>query len=325
MCGIAGWFVLGEINEEQYKAVFDISTQMFIETMIRGKDSAGFAFMNSDNKIKWAKGPIDSKELVKSEKWLKVKDLNVKSMIMHCRFGTKGSEMENENNHPLIINESEEDQLALIHNGCINNDVSIRGENKEFNWNAEVDTEVIPVLIHENLKAMASNGIEITKELVIAAIKESTKDLSGSFACAMLNKNTPNSLYFFKHNNPIVLAYCKELNTVFFASTESIINNAFAMNGENVENSFGLFDHFKKYTYTTKEMAKNEMIVLTREADEKVDAIQDKFEAKEYSYSTGGYNSSNNGKFGQGEFFGDFNDDNYYQRDKHEKHFRGFV
>ncbi len=306
MCAITGFLKVGPTTPEQDNRIFDILTELFKESISRGKDAAGFAFLDSADQIKYAKAPVTGVELVAHESWNKLKLANPKIAICHTRYGTKGSEFDNNNNHPQIIRESNEDQLALIHNGCISSDDTVRRENPGLNWKAEVDTEVIPVLIQDNIMSQVEEPSQITKEVIIKAIQKSTKELSGSFACAMLNKNTPKVLYLFKHSNPIVLAYSKELNTIFFASTSDIINKGFNVGGENIEDIFGIFTAFRD-GYVEYDMPENEIFALDISKDN-LEILKDKFKAKEYKWTGTTYTAGEYNYGGQGHMFDDGDD-----------------
>ncbi len=228
MCGIAGWFVTEDINDEQRAAVFEIGTKLFQATQSRGTDASGFSYLHPKyNELITVKGPIAAEEMIKELKWTKLKEEKEFPMhnIMHCRQMTKGDPIKNENNHPLVVNK----EIAVVHNGCIRNDDSLRAE-YSLKGKGEVDSEVIPMLIKmriEELLAESQGDKKVDPIKVCKAINMASQELEGGFACAMVNKHTPKALYLFNHANPIVMAYSEELKTIFFASTALILREAF--------------------------------------------------------------------------------------------------
>lgn len=220
MCGIAGFFFVGESikQKERNKDIFRIMTSLFEETQSRGTDAAGFSYINEHGNLITTKGPITAKKMVLEEKWKRLEDNMPESLIAHCRAMTTGSELDNFNNHPLVVNK----KLALVHNGMISNHIELKTRFK-LDTKGQVDSEVIPLLI----KYYLGGKEDATPDEIAVAVNKTSVMLNGGFACAMLDRDTKDSLYLFNHSNPISLAYSKELETIFFASTKFIIEEAF--------------------------------------------------------------------------------------------------
>lgn len=236
MCGIAGFFSNDNLNKEQKEEVFDIMSKMFVETQSRGTDASGFSFINKHGKLTTVKGPITAQKMVLEDKFLSLKQDMPKSLMAHCRAMTVGSQLDNFNNHPLIASK----KIAVIHNGTISNHRDLKKKHELLPKGA-VDSEVIPMLIYKHLEDIKSNNSPIE---TIKSINMTSKQLDGGFACALLNENNPNTLFLFNHTNPIVMGYCLELDTVFFASTRDIIESSIKSLG--TARKFDIFT-FAKY------------------------------------------------------------------------------
>lgn len=111
MCGVIGI----RLNSPTQKD-FDLITQIFIESKIRGMHATGISYI-SENKLVTIKEPIASDEFVKKyftdlEKFLNV-DGNL-YLIGHCRYSTSDLIY----NQPIF-----NDNLSIVHNGVISQEL----------------------------------------------------------------------------------------------------------------------------------------------------------------------------------------------------------
>lgn len=275
MCGIAGFFTEDGISDTQKETVFKIMTKMFEETQSRGTDASGFSYINGHGELITVKAPIASKSMVKEAKWLRLKTPEhfPNHLIAHCRAMTKGDPIKNENNHPLVVNK----EIALVHNGCISNDEELRKE-YSLKGKGEVDSEAIPLLIKMRIGELVKDVKDIDSIKVAKAINMAAQELSGGFACAMVNRNTPKSLYLFNHKNPIVLAYCEELKTFFFASTMGIIKDGFSI----LPNKF-LHKWFQAPKFTAEDIIADTITLIKKGDDGKVEVNFWELKVKPYT------------------------------------------
>lgn len=216
MCGIFGYIKLKNGHfDDTFKS--DL-TYLAINSKERGDHSTGFAYVgkngdaDGDNlEIRYEKQPVGSDEFVRRDEWRNLELPDV--FIGHTRWATQGSVKDPNNNHPIIGKET-----ALVHNGHIYNDDKVF---KSFGLerSGEVDSEAILRLLEYN--------IEFFGDDLEGAVKETTPDLAGRFACAFVNKQRPNELFLFRHDNPIELGYIEELGVIVFASERRFIEDAF--------------------------------------------------------------------------------------------------
>lgn len=274
MCGIAGFFKTTRepFSVENDQKLHDIMTKIFDETKSRGSDASGFSYLNEYRELKTVKGPIASSDMIKEDKWLKLAGKMPQSMIMHCRAWTKGEPINNFNNHPILTAK----EIALVHNGCISNDDDIKKECL-IAPKGEVDTEAIPLSIHTKIYEQLDKDEQVNPVHIIKAINETAKSLYGGYACAMLNKQTPDFLYLFDHTNPIVLAYVPELDVVIFASEERFIKEGFEKHLKVAEKKNLLYKLFSfkeadKPRYAIEKIADNTIIVIGI-VDKEVDGV----------------------------------------------------
>ncbi|MDI3474552.1 MAG: hypothetical protein PWQ79_432 [Thermococcaceae archaeon] len=156
----------------------------------RGYDSAGIVTEEGGRLyIKKGAGRID--ELAEKLGFL---EMPGKRGIGHTRWATHG--VPNDSNaHPQTDCSGE---IALVHNGIIENFAELRGEllGKGHTFKSDTDTETIAHLIEEELKS-SSNFEE--------ALRKALKRLKGSFALGIIYTGEPDRLYFVRNESPLVL------------------------------------------------------------------------------------------------------------------------
>lgn len=251
MCGIAGFFTWDEsIDNEKKDSVYSISQSLFEQTKSRGTDAAGFSYINKYNELVTIKGPVVSDVLVKDRKFTKLKEEMPRMLIMHCRAATTGSPVDNFNNHPIVADK----RLSVIHNGVISNHTALKAK-YALPAKGEVDSEVIPMMMIKNLNDLTKGKKQVTADLMTKSINMTSQEIYGGYACAAINTDTPDVLYLFRNGNPIVFAYAPTLKTVFFASVDSYLTNAFNI-PKNIVIMSGTFP-----------MRKNPMTIVNMEDD----------------------------------------------------------
>jgi len=214
MCGIAGYFCYGSKRPNK-----KILSNLIEETQSRGRHATGVSFIE-DGVLRVIKSPQSGSDFVNTnEDWKNLSEESIpKFMIMHCRYKTKGEASNNMNNHPIF-----RDGLALVHNGSIANDDDLY-EEFGFKRDAQVDTEAILAVLEDK----RSEGWE--------AMTDQISELRGSFAVAAIDITKPDTMCFFRHNNPIEFGLDEENEILYFASTTSILNKSI------VENYRGFLD-----------------------------------------------------------------------------------
>ena len=103
--------------------------------------------------------------------------------IGHTRWATHGAPYQ-ENAHPHTDCKN---QIAVVHNGIIENFADIKAELEESGhiFRSKTDTEVIPHLIEEKLK----EGLPLAE-----AVRETVKRLDGSYAIAVISVKEPDKI-----------------------------------------------------------------------------------------------------------------------------------
>lgn len=169
----------------------------------RGYDSAGVALLNGDLTILKKEGKVADLELYAQSN---SKKGNIG--IGHTRWATHGVPCDR-NAHPHVSNSG---QLAIIHNGIIENYASLKKELEQrgYTFESDTDTEVLMNLIEEIKKAENRS----TEEAVRIALNE----VIGAYAIVVLDKNTPDTLIAARKGSPLVIGIGKD---EFFVASDA--------------------------------------------------------------------------------------------------------
>lgn len=183
MCGIVGY-----IGKQQ---AYPILIKGLQRLEYRGYDSAGIALMNDGNlNVYKAKGKV-----VDLVRFAEQQDIQGTIGIAHTRWATHG-EPNQVNAHPHY---SQSEELALIHNGIIENYAVLKeGLRKHgFTFNSETDTEVLIQLIEYVKK---SNNVDLT-----TAVQLALNQVVGAYAIAVIEKGKPDIIVAARKGSPLVV------------------------------------------------------------------------------------------------------------------------
>ncbi len=182
MCGI-----VAAVSRQSH--VVDFLLDGLARLEYRGYDSAGVAVITATGKIARVRGTGRVAQLAAQ---VRGSDLAGRTGIAHTRWATHGVPNE-ANAHPHVVG-----QVALVHNGIIENAATLRAELEAqgATFSSQTDTEVIVQLI---ARARAE-GLPLL-EAVFAALAR----LHGAFAIAVIDAATPDTLVVARRGSPLVL------------------------------------------------------------------------------------------------------------------------
>ena len=184
MCGIVGYTG----NKSAITPVIDGLRRL----EYRGYDSAGIAIPTEFGKplyVRKRSGKLKNLE----EALEKIPKTN--SGIGHTRWATHGGPTD-KNAHPHLDNEG---NLALIHNGIIENYEQLRVELEKRGhvFKSETDTESVVHLLSEARKENNGN--------LAAAMRQVCKQLRGSFTLLAIHSDNPTHIVGARRNSPLVV------------------------------------------------------------------------------------------------------------------------
>ncbi len=184
MCGIVGY-----IGKQE---AYPILIKGLRRLEYRGYDSAGVALINTAGELNVykAKGKVDN-----LTEYCADKDVSGCIGIAHTRWATHG-EPSARNAHPHY---SQSHNLAIIHNGIIENyaDIKAKLKAKGVEFKSDTDTEVLVQLVEY---------IMVKKNLpLLEAVQVALYQVIGAYAIAIVDKRDPNQIIAARKQSPLVV------------------------------------------------------------------------------------------------------------------------
>ncbi|WP_404397839.1 glutamine--fructose-6-phosphate transaminase (isomerizing) [Idiomarina loihiensis] len=182
MCGIVG--------ATSERRVTGILLEGLKRLEYRGYDSAGVAVIDADNHLKSVRRTGKVQELKDA---IDQNLLDGTIGIAHTRWATHGGVTE-ANAHP----HRSEDEIAVVHNGIIENHERLREELQAegYVFNSKTDTEVIAHLIHHERKTHGD---------LLAAVKSAVRQLEGAYGTVVMDTKYPERLVVARSGSPLVI------------------------------------------------------------------------------------------------------------------------
>lgn len=188
MCGIVGY--LG--NEQAYPVLIKGLKRL----EYRGYDSAGVALVNDNGDLNVYKTKGKVSDL---EHYCEDKNVTGTVGIAHTRWATHGVPS-SVNAHPHY---SQSKNLAIIHNGIIENYAELKKQliEKGMTFKSDTDTEVLVQLIEY---------IQVKKKLdTLTAVQLALHQVIGAYAIALLDKREPGQIIAARKQSPLVVGIGK--------------------------------------------------------------------------------------------------------------------
>ncbi len=157
----------------------------------RGYDSAGICLWRNDELVAFKK----QGKVVDLEAHIGQQDIGSRIGIGHTRWATHGAPND-VNAHPHF---SESKQLAVIHNGIIENYEALRKElvHKGYSFTSETDTEVFISFI-EYIKESEQLSLD-------EAVRIALSRVVGAYAIVVMSREEPNKLIAARKGSPMVI------------------------------------------------------------------------------------------------------------------------
>jgi glucosamine 6-phosphate synthetase-like amidotransferase/phosphosugar isomerase protein len=189
----------------------DMVGEMFKQMEARGTDSSGIYWERKvDHKMVrrafkmpgkasdlWKLVQSPATDIAKEDKELPLNyalDGTERLVMLHTRTGTKGSPKQHDNNMPIFSK-----NFVLIHNGVVQ-----ASRLPDYPYKGEVDSE------------------EILARLETLGLKNAIEGVSGSMAIAS-KRFDEDSLWIYRHSNPIELVYLSDLGLLFGCSKSEYV------------------------------------------------------------------------------------------------------
>jgi len=186
MCGIVGYVGPRQVQE--------ILVQGLKRLEYRGYDSAGLAVLGSDGAMDVVKKPGKLSAL---EQALECHPLEGTCGIGHTRWATHGAPNET-NAHPHVSGSD----IALVHNGIIENAESIRAHLRGagYAFESETDTETVVHLI---------DHLWMDDDSLEAAVAAALQHVDGAYGIAVVSARDPDKIVVARHGSPLLIGVGK--------------------------------------------------------------------------------------------------------------------
>lgn len=184
MCGIVGYIGKGQ--------AYPILIKGLKRLEYRGYDSAGIGLISETNELNVYKAKGKVSDL---EGYTIHKDVSGHTGIAHTRWATHGEPCR-ENAHPHV---SQSGNLALVHNGIIENYAALREQLREkgYTFRSATDTEVLVQLIDYIQTSSQTN--------LLTAVQIALHRVIGAYAIALIDRRNPDRIIAARKSSPLVI------------------------------------------------------------------------------------------------------------------------
>ncbi len=180
MCGIVGY--IGQ------KSATEIILEGLEKLEYRGYDSAGLAVIDGKS-LRFSK---HEGRLSNLREGIIAKPIQGSLGIGHTRWATHGVPS-NENSHPHL---NEEETIAVVHNGIIENYLTLKNEliDKGYVFKSDTDTEVVVHLIDFYYEGS-----------LLDAVNKAVERLKGAYSLGIVSSMHPDELIAVRYESPLIL------------------------------------------------------------------------------------------------------------------------
>ena len=188
MCGIVG--------AAARRDIVPILVEGLRRLEYRGYDSCGVAVLAKDRlqRLRSVARVADLAAQIAKQR------LSAQTGISHTRWATHGAPVTS-NAHPIFSR----GEIAVVHNGIIENHEELRDElkGKGYAFETQTDTEVIAHLVHS-----------VYAGSLFEAVRRAVKRLNGAYAIALVSKREPHRVVGARAGNPLVVGLGKGENFI---------------------------------------------------------------------------------------------------------------
>ena len=185
MCGIVGAVAQRDVSA--------ILMEGLRRLEYRGYDSAGMVILDTHSKLPTLKRHRAVGKVAMLDQAQQNAPLIGAVGIAHTRWATHGAPTE-ENAHPHMTH----DQVAIVHNGIIENHAAIRRRltEKGYVFSSQTDTESVVHAIHERLEE---------GDQLLDAVRHVVRELHGAYALGVVSRSEPDRIIAARLGSPLVV------------------------------------------------------------------------------------------------------------------------
>ncbi len=231
MCGLAGT-VISELprNARELREIGELFGRLLVGSEHRGPHATGLALISATAESYVAKAPVPASAFVRSRDYravLERLDSDTTLLMGHTRWPTRGSHLDNANNHPLCSGGEHQSHgigpsrgvILLTHNGTVTNHHTLSrlmGLKRE----AEVDSEVLLRMAEKNLTGSAIDPAGFVSDLSLCR---------GRLSVVAVATSDPTKILLVKGNQPLEVWRHEARGLIAYASELAILDDAIGL------------------------------------------------------------------------------------------------
>jgi glutamine phosphoribosylpyrophosphate amidotransferase len=208
-------------SRQEVDRLVESFTRLLICSEHRGPHATGVAWVKADGTYQVEKAPLPAREFVDTWRyaaWTDSIDAQTTLLMGHTRWPTRGSELNPNNNHPLVVTQ-ETGSVLLTHNGHLTG-VDRLFTQYQLPRTAQVDSEF---LVQLAARHWAPDGMDLRVFL------HDLRGLEGRMSAVLVGTSQPETVYLFKGNQPLEVVYHPRDRVLCYASEVSILMRALGL------------------------------------------------------------------------------------------------
>ena len=219
MCGLAGMILAPKRrSRREIDRLVESFTRLLICSEHCGPHATGVALVKGDGTHQVEKAPLPARDFVGTMRyaaWTGEIDAQTTLLMGHTRWPTRGSELNPNNNHPLVVTQ-EDGSMLLTHNGHLTG-VDRLFAQYQLPRTAQVDSEF---LVQLAARHWAPDGLNLRMYV------RDLRGIEGRMSAVLVGTNQPETIYLFKGNQPLEVIYHPRDRVLCYASEASILVRA---------------------------------------------------------------------------------------------------
>lgn len=228
MCGLTGALMANhQRSQSEMRMISELFTSLLVGSEHRGPHATGVASVGADGDYHVSKAPVPASEFVTSRDYRLVIDklaCDTTCLMGHTRWPTRGSHLDNANNHPLVSGGEHKTRgqrpnrgvCILTHNGHIQN-ASVLFRAMDLPRRAEVDSEILLRLAERNRGECGIDPLGFADDI---------SRCRGRLSAIAVATSDPAKILLIKGNQPLELRYHAARGLMVYASEPEILDSA---------------------------------------------------------------------------------------------------
>lgn len=228
MCGLTGVLMANhQRSRSEMRMISELFKSLLVGSEHRGPHATGVALINASGDHYISKAPVPASAFVTSRDYRQVIDRldSATTLLMgHTRWPTRGSHLDNANNHPLVSGGEQKTRgqrpnrgvCILTHNGHIQN-ASMLFKAMGLPRKAQVDSEILLRLAERNAGKCGIDPLGFADGISLCR---------GKLSAVVVATSDPAKILLVKGNQPLEVRFHEARGLIAYASESEILDSA---------------------------------------------------------------------------------------------------